>query len=281
MMTFKWWETKRALYDGVVNFPGTHYTRVNTLPWQEGKQEGGFSFSEFVDANIERSDIFVGGRLNFDDPAYNERYEEVPFGLVRQIKRRDSPTESSESYRADSLRVWRTVARHLASDLPSEQKYPPSTWEWTIRREFFDHLVSRATFLLDLSLKEEDQQNVLPSIAESAAWLELASSLDSAQYAGQPSMKKNLGLAYMNIVRSKETSFPSIEDIFAADAEHMLNWWTWEEGPWKEWSTTRWRESWEAFLALDSSNTEPGYDQIKMIFESVMRSSQAKASSRP
>ncbi|KAL9180250.1 hypothetical protein ACHAXT_008220 [Thalassiosira profunda] len=280
MMTFKWWESKRALYDGVVNFPGTHYTRADTLQWQAG----GFSFSEFVDANIERSNIFVGGRLNFDDPAYSERYEEVPFGLVRQIKRRDSPPESSESYREASLGVWRTVAGHIASDLPSEKKYPPSTWEWTIRREFFDHLVSRSTFLLDLALKEEGQQgqqHVLHSIAESAAWLELASSWDGAQYAGQPSMQKNLGLAYMNIVRSKETSFPVTEDIFAADAEHRLNWRSAEDGPWKEWATTRWRESWEAFLAMESSKTEPGYEQIKMIFESVMRSSQAKASSRP
>lgn len=296
MMTFEWWQTKHDLYDDV-SFPGTHYTKGNTLPWANG----GFTFSEFIDANVEHfgSNIFIGGRINFEDPAFSENYEEEPFGLVRKIQGRSNTIASAESYRQDSLQVWKTIANHLASDIPCEKKYPQSTWEWTIRREFFDHIVSRATFLLDLALKENDR--VLPSIAEAAAWLELAGSWDKDTFETQSSMKKNLGLAYMNIVRSKESgSFPIVEDIFdnvranddgqnetdaveSGGRRHMQNWWTeetnGESSAWKEWATIRWREEWEVFLGLESAKTEPGYSQIKNIYDLVMNSSQAKANS--
>ncbi|KAL7537332.1 hypothetical protein ACHAXR_007740 [Thalassiosira sp. AJA248-18] len=288
MMTFGWWDSKRSLYEGRVSFPGTHYTKGNTLPWLNG----GFSFSEFIDANIDHfgSNIFVGGRLNFEDPAYNEKYDEEPYGLVRNIQSRDRKLGSVESYRSNSLQVWRTIAKHLSSDLPCEEKYPPSTWEWTIRREWFDHMVSRSTYLLSTALEENGQSThnstVLPSIVEAAGWLELANSWDTS-LAQKSSMKKNLGLAYMNIVRSKEDSFPFVEDIFngtgrveSAGRNHRHNWWTKEsshgDGNWKEWATLRWREEWETFLGLESSKTEPDYYQIKSIFDAVMKSSRAK-----
>jgi len=95
MMTFEWWESKRKLYAGV-SFPGTHYTRGNALPWKNG----GFAFSEFIDANVGLfgTNIFIGGRLNFEDPAYNAKYEEEPFGLVRRIQTRERRSKSAESY---------------------------------------------------------------------------------------------------------------------------------------------------------------------------------------
>ncbi|KAL3793179.1 hypothetical protein ACHAW5_001407 [Stephanodiscus triporus] len=284
MMTFEWWESKRKLYTGV-SFPGTHYTKGNTLPWKNG----GFAFSEFVDANVGRfgTNIFVGGRLNFEDPQYNEKYEEQPFGLVRRIQTRERTSASAESYRSESLKAWRIIASHLSSDLPCEKNYPLSTWENTIRREFFDHLVSRSTFLLDIALTEKQNSTgmphrTLPSIAEAAAWLELAQSWDKDTYARQSSMKKNLGLAYMNIVRSKDTgNFPIIENIFGDSNQHRRNWWTGaSDDNWKEWATHLWKAEWETFLSLESSKAEPGYMQIKNIYESVMNSSRAKSNLR-
>ena len=90
-------------------------------------------------------------------------------------------------------------------------------------------------------------------------------------------MKKNLGLAYMNIVRSKETKFPVPIDIFNADARYKQNWWTGESNDkdWKAWATILWKEEWSTFLFLDSAKIEPGYDQIKSIYEAVMSSSRA------
>ncbi|KAL7548887.1 hypothetical protein ACHAWF_012162 [Thalassiosira exigua] len=286
MMTYPWWESKQSLYGDLVSFPGTHYTKANTLAWQAGA----FTFQEFIDANVANfgANIFFGGRLNFEDHASNEKYEEEPFGLVRRIQSRAPMARSSESYRSESLRTWRTVAGHLASDLPPEAKYPTTTWEWTIRREWFDHMVSRSTYLLDLALTENDDSSrikpglLLPSIAEAAAWLELACSLDSENVSRKSSMKKNLGLAYMNIVRSKEIAFPSVEDIFPESngtASGKQNWFN-GDGDWKEWATIRWREEWETFLDLESSKDEPGYSQIKTIFEAVMKSSHEKSYSR-
>jgi len=277
MMTFGWWQSKNDLYENV-SFPGTHYSRGNTLPWQNG----GFTFSKLIDANTDHfgSDIFIGGRLNFDDQEYYASYHEIPYGLVRQIRSQehiDISAETAESYRTFSLQPWTTIANHLSTDLPCEKKYPQTEWEWTIRREFFDHMVSRSTYLLNLALNENassSSTNVLPSIVESALWLELATSWDKDSYATQSSMRKNLGLAYMNMVRSKEsTSFPIIDDIF--DYNNETNWWSSESNEyndWKEWASTRWRYEWEAFLGLESSKSEPGYLQIKQIYETVMGS---------
>jgi len=282
MMTFDWWQSKHDLYEHV-SFPGTHYSRGTTLPWQNG----GFTFSEFIDANTEHfgSDIFIGGRLNFDDQEYHESYHEIPFGLVRQIRSQehiDISVETAESYRTFSLQPWTTIANHLSTDLPCEKKYPQTEWEWTIRREFFDHMVSRSTHLLNLALNEKNDSSssttsVLPSIVESALWLELASSWDNDTYAEQSSMKKNLGLAYMNMVRSKESiTFPIVEDIFGySTSNNDTNWWSSESNEyndWKEWASTRWRYEWEAFLGLESSKSEPGYLQIKQIYDTVMSS---------
>lgn len=276
MMTFEWWESKRELYDGVVKFPGTHYTRGNTQPWLNG----GFTIVEFIDANIPTfgSKIYIGGRLNFEESAYTEKYEEQPFGLVRRIQTKNRSSQSLESYRLDSLRAWKIVAGNLSSDLPSETKYPLMTWESTIRREFFDHLVSRSTYLLDLAVRDTNQLSALQSIAEAAAWLELVQSWDIDTYGHHSSMKKNLGLAYMHIVRSRGIRFPVVEDIFNDGRdEHRRRWWKTDEGnSWKEWATHRWKSEWEMFLRLESSKSEPGYAEIKNIYDIVMRSSQAK-----
>jgi hypothetical protein len=119
---------------------------------------------------------------------------------------------------------------------------------------------------------------VLPSIVEAAAWLELATSWDvEGNHNISPSMKKNLGLAYMNIVRSKEDKFPQVQDIFGSgnDQQHN-NWWSGEpfaSDSWKAWATVRWKEEWGYFLDLESAKEEPGYEQVKAIYETVMKAS--------
>ena len=98
--------------------------------------------------------------------------------------------------------------------------------------------------------------------------------------------KKNMGLAYLNIVRSKEEIFPVVENIFGGieGAVAVDSWATESEmrerNSWKEWATKRWREEWETFLSLDQSKSEPGYEQIKNIYNAVMDSSSEKAKMR-
>jgi hypothetical protein len=248
LMTYPWFKEKQQLYDGLT-FPGSHYTKWNTGSWLKG----GFTFSEFLDANSDKN-VFVSGRLNYEDTDYIERYEEVPFGLVRSIKRREVSVEPAEVYRNMTWHIWSTVSKNLCENLPTETKYPPSTWEWTVRREFVDHLVSRSTYLLDIALRGPQTQS-LHSVAEAAAWLEVAIFLDK-QLGNSPSIQKNLGLAYMNIVRSKEDHFPVIEDIFGSKIKigYRKNWWVGSNGDdWKKWATIQWQESWGNFLQIDSA----------------------------
>jgi len=297
MMSYLWWESKRFLYDKIV-FPGTHYTRGNTIPWING----GFTFSEFINANVNQynENIFIGGKLNYDDPQYDEKYEEIPHGLVRRIVNRSLSNEErskigySEHYRLDSLAWWRVVSGYLSANLPSKSKYSEKTWERTIRIEFFDHLTSRATYLLDVAVKEKEtfekgqnKTRVLSSIVEAAAWLEMAISWDDVN-PPPPEMRKNLGLAYMNMVRSDEGGgFPFFEDIFHAggdnndpNQDHRHNWWTHknQEGVknWKQWATLRWKEEWGSFLELDSSRAVPGYDQVKIVYDAVLNRASMK-----
>lgn len=273
-------KTKHHLYSNI-DFPGTHYS-----PWVKG----GFTFNQLIESNIEsfNGNIFIGGKINYDDHLFNTKYEEVPYGMVRRIETRDKAAAYPvEAYRQESMKSWSIVSNYLASNLPSNIKYPTSTWEWTIVREFFDHMISRSTYLLDLALSSNDgTQQLLPSIAEAAAWLELATAWDiDGNHESSPSMKKNLGLAYMNIVRSSEDDFPVVKDIFNSDEQHRHNWWSVtssqekQRGDWKAWATIRWKEEWGSFLALDSAKGEQGYEQVKAIYQTVMSSSREKASS--
>eukprot|EP00986_Skeletonema_menzelii_P014478 scaffold9647_cov141-Skeletonema_menzelii.AAC.3 len=266
MMTYPWFQEKQQLHQGL-NFPGSHYTRGNTVAWLNG----GFTFAEFIDANPDYN-IYIAGRLSHDDPAFVERYEEKPHGLVRHITRRSDTIEPTEVYRNSSLHLWKSVTKHLPPQkLPSETKYPESTWEWTVKKEFVDHLVSRSTYVLDIALRGPQTQ-ALPSIAEAAAWLEVAISLDE-KLDSSPSMKKNLGLAYMNIVRSDQSHFPIVENIFGSISNQTRP----NVKDWKAWATRQWQRSWGEFLDMSSAREEADYMSVKQIFETVMKSSQSRS----
>eukprot|EP00985_Skeletonema_marinoi_P022899 scaffold14867_cov194-Skeletonema_marinoi.AAC.1 len=271
MMTYPWFKEKQHLHQGL-QFPGSHYTKGNTVAWLNG----GFTFAEFLDANPDHN-IYIAGRLSHEDPAYVEQYEEKPHGLVRHITRRSSSIGPVEEYRNSSLHAWQTVTKHLSpNNLPPETKYPESTWEWTVKKEFVDHLVSRSTYLLDIALRSPQTQ-VLPAIAEAAAWLEVATSLDE-NLGNSPSMKKNLGLAYMNIVRSNESHFPIVEDIFSSihNETKQQVWVGPNDEDWKAWATKQWQRSWGEFLDMSSAREEADYQSVKQIYDTVMKSSRTR-----
>ena len=288
MMSYKWWRSKHHLYPKI-NFPAHRY----------GRDDNCFSFSEFVDANYEnfRGKIFIGGRLNFPETLYDKYFIEIPHGMMRQIRRGDDDLNLNEYY-LQSLKAWKIVAKYNANQLPSASRYPQETWEWTVQREFFDHLVSRATHLLDLALslekksfsKSESQKNLttLDAVVEAIAWLELVLGKDKSSLQN-PSLKKNLGLAYMHVVRNKEehgkNNPPLLRNIFGSNftkigtKTHPL--WRktkqWKENEhWKTWASSKWKDSWSDFLEMEEAMRDPDYKKIRQIYDQVMISTQKR-----
>lgn len=277
MMSYPWWQTKHSLYP-TVKFPGTHYTMENTRPWLEG----GFTFTELLEDNYghQPGGIFVGGQLSYKENSYADEYLEIPFGMTRRfVKKSNRTILSAEKFRKYSLAAWSKIAKqYYPSGLPSELKYPEETWEYTINREFFSHMLIRATYLLDLAVSQSVQgSRVLQSLVESAAWLELVSAMDSASLT--PALKKNLGLAFMHMVRNKELlehePLPAIDDVFAnagwkiTSALESRGWNNSMGLGWKIWASTKWNETWGEFLNMPGAMEDGSYHQVKEIYEVV------------
>ncbi len=274
MMSYKWWNVKHGLYKDI-HFPGTHYT---------DRGEGGFTFGEVLDVNYDKfkGNIFIGGNLPYMDPGYLQRYEEIPHGIVRKIRRiRDGDSDSMEKYQNERSIVWDVVMKEYSPGLPSPLKYGEDTWESTVVREFYDHVVSSATHLLDLTVSHlqsgGQDPKALQYLVSSLVWIELARLNDDASEASSP-LLKNLGLGYMHMVRSanKDGKLPGIDDLGIRMNAIMPNkieevWWNGNHsGEWKMWASTQWVECWSRFLEMDASKSDPSYDAVKNIYDTVM-----------
>ena len=268
MMSYEWWSIKHELYPSI-QFPGSHYNANN----------GGFNLKQLFDANNGfNGNVFIGGRLSFPDDSYLRRYDEVPHGIVRRIIKKSRKADAiAEVYRKESRKTWQIIAKNHAEGLPPLSQFGDETWEWTIRREFYDHLVARAAHLLDMAVSL-DKSNIskLKSVVEACAWLEVARVNDEIS-TNNPGIWKNLGLAYMTMVRSEEKVFPKVSNLFQhTENSHLLDsisniWWDEEnKEEWKTWSSTRWEKMWGHFLKMDGAKTDPSYDQVKSIYETVL-----------
>ena len=275
MMSYPWWITKHSLYPNI-KFPGNHYTKENTKSWLEG----GFTFTEILKANEHLSGkIFVGGQLSYEEAGYTANYIEEPFGMTRRFMKKSKRSAiSAEEYRKQSLIIWKKIAKQYSSlGLPIEQQYPEETWEWTINREFYFHMVNRATHLLDLAVSQrESGLPLLKSLIDAAAWLETVSLSDSLSVT--PSLKKNLGIAYMHMVRNKEPGnelLPKVEDVFADAGWNLtmvLDRKSWHDGntrDWKNWASVKWNETWGEFLSMPRAKDDASYHQVEQIFKAV------------
>ena len=280
MMSYDWWETKIPLYPDMT-FPGKQYVQGNTPKWQNG----GFTFSELLDANSDTSNgIFIAGKPSFPDPAYTHKFEEVSHGIVSEIVKKNEVSMSSEKFRVDSQDTWNQVLKQYAtSGLPAKSKYDQVTWESTIVREFYDHFVSRATYLLDLAVKENASGTgnglVVPSLAEACAWLELAMINDESS-AQSPALWKNLGLGYLHLVKSKETNIPILSDLLDPNATSFLDvdmqvWWD-GDSDWKTWASNRWQIAWSHYLGMKEAKSDESYASVKSLYDAVMQATNQK-----
>ena len=278
MMTYQWWETKHKLYPHV-EFPGSHYTKANSVQWNNG----GFTFLEFMDSNYQSFDggIYIGGNVNFDY-SHREYYEEIPHGMSRHLmKKTEAQAISADDFLRSSKNTWLVLTNYHRS-LPDSNIYPEETWEWTVAREFYSHLVARATYLLELAVSEEKSNDVsskLLALFDSAAWMEFAK-LNDVEHSLDPSLAKNLGIAYMHIVRSKmANNFTEIEDavrnqqmagtgLLEKIGDHMPKH---ENIDWKSWASQRWNESWGQFLRMKGAQQDRNYASVKSIYNGVMQ----------
>jgi hypothetical protein len=255
-----------------------------------------FTFSDLVQKNYKlfNGNIFLGGHLSYPDPTYSELFDEVPHGLVRHIHKKASGVSikvpasmNADDYRKESLVTWKNIGHIHSIGLPDLKKFSSNTWEWTIRREFLDHFQSRATHLLDLAVTEDEfnPDAHLLSLLESAYWLEI-SRLNDDYAAASPSVYRNLGLAYMHIVRShanKSTAqrlFPMVADIFVRTNNSLMSqkvreiWYnsTSSRGKtsgWKDWASTRWDQTWGYYLQMSEAKNDSAYQQIYDIYHTV------------
>jgi len=101
----QWWAKKRDLYSKVV-FPGTHYTRELTMDWHKG----GFSTKDFLDHNIDRVPVFLGGKLIFDDDPYKGNYTTIPMGLLVQFVRKDETGTVKQWFKKNHA-AWKTIQK--------------------------------------------------------------------------------------------------------------------------------------------------------------------------
>jgi hypothetical protein len=254
------------------------------------KSSSTFTFSEIVTKNYRNfhGNIFIGGHLSYPDPKYSELFDEIPHGLVRRIsKKLGTDPFTTNDYRDQSLLVWKRVAQIHSVGLPNLKKFPMETWEWTIHREVFDHLQSRATFLLDLTVTEDvrSQSVKLLSLLDAAFWLEI-SRLNDKYAASSPSLYRNLGIAYMHIVRCTVNDdraskiFGNVTDIFEGTSNSQMTkrvykaWFSFESPQektlgWKSWASTRWNESWSHYLHMDQAEKDSAYAQIHRIYHMV------------
>lgn len=275
MMTYGWWEKKRHLYPSV-SWPGTHYTKENTVAWAEGA----FTIKEFLEANYDSYPMFLGGKLSFADQGYKSSFEFVPHGLVSRVYR-TGDTPSLKLYTAQSRSVWKRTLEHIRRLPFEEEGYSQESWEWTITRETFTHVAERASYILERAIEmPETEKGRLRYLFEAAQWLEYCLQYDAYV---PTHIVKNSGLADVHIVRSAPSS--SSRKPFATKLPDILgdrlvlspNMQRFADlhpnatgDEWKTWASERFTKAWGDFLQRSDASEDPQYETIRGIYEKVV-----------
>jgi len=262
MMSYTWWGSKRSLYSDVgVVFPNIHYG--------QRYDPTAFTWGDFVTANYNNfpGGIYLGGKLSHPDPEFDSAYEMIPYGFTDRAVRRDQ-IPGILKWHKESRNLWKQIFT-MFPPLPPESKYNEETWEWTIGREFFDHLGERGAYLLEGALaKGAGQKGTLKAIIEAAWWIEHVVAMDKrhgfAHY-------KNLGLAYMNLVRTKEFDDTVPLSGFRGGLVVPNVTFPWPEGAnWKSWASTRFVECWTTFVEHKDAIYDSQYEMVKGILNQVL-----------
>ncbi len=146
MMTYKWFQYKHNLYrtggNNSIVFPGTY----STFPKSPAIiRDNAFTLLQFLDANYENHEIFLGGKVTHPDDDLAAKYDMVPVGLVSKFTQ-ILHVPNGTVYSTIAENSWLTVQTYLPR-LPDTEKYPEETWEWTIGRDYKDRLMGKYYFI--------------------------------------------------------------------------------------------------------------------------------------
>jgi hypothetical protein len=296
MMTYTWFDTKRVLFPSI-QFPGNYLASRSTLDVTKSLKP--FTMSQFLHANKDKHEIFIGGKLSVEDPIFNKKYDLIPHGIVNHVVSKEKSVEFVDTmqYFDDIHTVWQRIAQRLLP-LPSLHKYGQETWEWTIGRNLKDQLIASGAYSLELALQLQDA-SVHPIVyslylLESVIHLELSHSdnssgkkiMDQTILSATANIKensnyqyiptsffKNIGLAHMNLVRAKKsndlTSLSLFNDFFGSF--NTIRWPSKEIRDWKGWSAKQFLHYWKIFLERDDASDDPQYGTIKSIYSQVKK----------
>lgn len=253
MMTYGWFASKHLHYPNL-KFPGSRLVPFGSA--------GGFSLAALLDANMgaqrTRPRFFLGGKLNYNDQDFNEKYTLVPYGLLDEFQSQAVQPRSLTSWYSSQQKVKALVRKRLPT-LPPEAMYNDETWEWTIARDHGMKELSWATYLLDRTIAEDPQN--LSLLREAAKPMEASYQLEPPQFWNEASNLKNLGLAYAQMVKSSH-EFPTSPDPFfnavvGASVEDPTRF--------KDRASSRMLEVWDAWLQVPEAKHDPGYKPIQNV----------------
>jgi hypothetical protein len=281
MMSYLWWPSKHKDYPHMT-FPGSNYV----MPQSEGKAAGGFTFYELLNDNADNfpGGIYIGGKLNYGETDYMEKWDTQPHGLVTKFVKREN-SKIHRRWLKKQSKLWHDITSKSLTSLPDLHKYKDDTWEWTIHREYFDHLADWSSFMLDRVTGASNElagQERMDVLVLTAAVMEFILKHDDFAREKSYATYKNLGLAYMTMIREqKEDVMDTSVFVSVLQYEGMDGMATLEGSfvpvgtgaeEWKAFATNRWAELWQKFLTTPGAEDDPSYASIKNIVEQVFAS---------
>lgn len=235
--------------------------------------------------------MFLGGRLSYHDEGFLAEYEMVPYGLSAEIVRKDRLPTIDQWYPA-AMRSWSSID-HILLPLPDTTKYTQETWEWTIGRDWLDHVLETSAYFLELVLANltiatgarcttyphaAQCRQAIAAEHSQAHYLSLAcyfleSGVALEQRNASAGALKNLGLAHLHLVKSElpdDAPLPLPPDVLRTIRGKAISW---PDGArWKNWCSVRFVHAWGAFLAHKDANSDPQFTSIQKMYTSVLKS---------
>ncbi len=178
LMSYPWMREQIKDHFSDVEFPGLYYRYVNS-------GTGGFTLSEFLSANKIKFPLFVCNIDKIEDQKWVEAFDSWPYGLVNWYFPKDVPFDL-EKYLRDTDQLNASI------DFNSLPKTELTTWELTIRDEYWEAEHRRGRKLLSYGIQTENPKALNASVRILQNLLERHPFPPATLY-------KNLGNAYLRL----------------------------------------------------------------------------------